>query len=200
MEQKDQILEDLQYMKQIINDSRKIVVDKGIGFIVWGILIIIGLAGSYIDTVMSGRQYSGELWVVLIAGGWIYTVFGWSRHKHRKKTVTFAEKIVGAVWFSAGITMTILGFVGVNSGAFHSVFVSPVLACVLGAAFFVSALIYNNTLMKYLAPIWWLGSIFMFFFPGVQTIIIMAGLMLFLQVVPGIILYKKFKAENRQIG
>lgn len=200
MEQRDQILEDLQYMKQIINDSRKIVVDKGIGFIVWGILIIIGLTGSYIDTVNRGNQYSGELWILLIAGGWIYTTFSWYRHKGRKKAVTFADKIVGAVWFAAGVTMTVLGFFGTYSDAYHSVFVSPILACVLGAAFFVSAQICNNILMKYLAPFWWLGAIYMFFFPGLHTIIIMAGLMLFLQVVPGIILYKKFKAENRQIG
>ena len=200
MEEREQILEDLQYMKQIINDSRKIVVDKGIGFIVWGILIIIGLTGSYIDTVMSGRQYSGELWIVLVSAGWIYSIIGWYKHKGRKKTVTFAGKIVGSVWFAAGVAMTILGFVGVNSGAYESVFISPVLACVLGIAFYVSALIYDNLLMKYLAPIWWIGSVFMFFFPGVHTIIVMAAMMLFLQVVPGIILYRKFKSENKERG
>ena len=196
MEQREQLLEDLQYMKQIINDSRKIVVDKGIGFIVWGILIIIGLTGSYIDAVMSGNQYSAELWILLIVGGWIYTAIQWNKHKENKKAVTFAGKIVGAVWFSAGVAMTILGFVGTYSGAFGSVFISPVLAAVLGIAFYVSALIYDNSLMKYLAPLWWVGSIFMFFLPGLHTIIVMAAMMLFLQVVPGIILYKKFKSGH----
>ena len=198
MENKDQLFEDLQYMKQIINDSRKIVVDKGIGFIVWGILIILGLTGSYIDTVMRGDQYSAELWILLIGGGWIYTAVVWYGHKGGKKAITFAGKILGAVWFSAGVAMTILGFVGIYSGAFESVFISPVLAAVLGIAFYVSAQIYDNLLMKYLAPFWWLGSIFMFFFPGIHTIIVMAALMFFLQVVPGIVLYRKFKSENRK--
>jgi hypothetical protein len=196
MENREQIFEDLQYMKQIIKDSRKMVVDKGLGFIVWGIIIIIGLTASYIDFVTSGDQYSAELWILLIGGGWIYTAVLWYKHRGEKRAETFAGKILGSVWFSAGVAMTILGFVGTYAGAYEPVFISPVLAAVLGIAFYVSALIYDNLLMKYLAPLWWAGSIFMFFFPGLHTIIVMAAMMLLLQVVPGIILYKKYKSGN----
>jgi hypothetical protein len=123
-----------------------------------------------------------------------YTALMWYKYRGDKRAETFAGKILGSVWLSAGVAMTILGFAGTYSGAYGPVFISPVLAAVLGIAFYVSALVYDSLLMKYLAPLWWAGSIFMFFFPGLHTIIVMAAMMLFLQVIPGIILYKKYKS------
>ena len=63
MENKDKLFEDLQYMKQIINDSRNLVVDNGMGYIAWGVIIILGLLGSFIDAVNPGDQYSIVIWI-----------------------------------------------------------------------------------------------------------------------------------------
>lgn len=196
MEEKQKLFEDLEYIKQIIHDSRNVVVQNGIGFIVWGIIIIIGLVFSYIDTSLSGDQYSSEGWLILISGGWLYTIFSWLTNRKVKKAITFAERIIGSTWLAAGITMTLLGFVGPAAGAYNGVYVSPLLASILGIAFFITANIHNSKILKSIAPLWWLGAAYMLIFPGIQTIIIMAAMMLFLQVIPGIVFYRKYKAES----
>ena len=72
------------------------------------------------------------------------------------------------------------------------------MASILGLAFYVSSTLYDSKLMKGISIAWWIGSIYMFVDPGIHTIIVMAALMFFLQLVPGIILYRKYKAERIQ--
>ena len=200
MEDKEKLIEDLQYIKQIVSDSRNVVVDNGKGFILWGILIILGLIGSYVDALASGYQYSGEIWIGLVLLGWIFSYAQWYRHRGRVKKVTFAGKIMSATWLSAGVAMTIVGFVGSLSGAYHGVYISPIIASILGIAFYLTAKVTDSKLLLYAAPAWWAGSIYMFLFPGISTLLIMACLMLILQVTPGILFYKKYKSDHGNDG
>lgn len=197
MEQKEKLIEDLEFIKKVVSDSRNIVKENGINFIIWGILIIVGLTVTYFDTVLSGDQYSGETWIIVVSAGWIYSLVEWWKHRKIQRTITFAGKILGSTWLSTGIAMMILGFVAPSFSAYHGVFISPVLATVLGIAFYITSIIYDSKMMQYLVPFWWIGAVVMFVFPGVHTIIIMAGMMLFLQVLPGIIFYRKYNAENK---
>lgn len=195
MHEKDQLMENLLYMKQIINESRNIVVRRGVEFIIWGVIIVIGLVYTYIDILFKGKFYNLFAWIILVAGGWGYSIWCWYKNKDRQKAYTFSGRLMGMVWVSSGITMTILGFIGPLAKAYSSFFISPIIATVLGTAFLVSSLIYNNTLMMKIAPLWWFGAVYMFFFPNKESLLIMALMMLFLQVLPGVILQKKYKTE-----
>lgn len=196
MENKEKLFEDLQYVKRIIQDSRNIVVDSGIGFITWGVIIILGLFVTYLDIILQGDQYSIWAWIVLISAGWIQSIFDWYKKRAERTRVTFAGRLLGTIWLAVGISMTIVGFVGPFVGAYKSVYISPIISAILGIAFYISSLLYENKLMKFIPILWWVGSIYMFLFPGIQTILIMALLMLFLQVLPGILLYRKYKSER----
>jgi len=195
MTEKDQLLDDLQYMKKIINESRNIVIRRGSEFIVWGTLIVTGLLYTYLDIIMRGSLRNDAAWIILVSGGWAYSLWRWYKDKDHKKVSTFSGRLLGMVWLSSGITLTVLGFIGPLAKAYSSVFISPIIATVLGTAFLVSSLIYNNTLMMKIAPLWWFGAVYMFFFPNKESLLIMALMMLFLQVLPGVILQKKYKTE-----
>ena len=200
MEEKNKLYEDLQYIRDIINDSRNIIVEKGVGFIFWGVIVVIGLIYSYFDVLERGALRSDIAWIVLIGIGWIYTLI--TEGFLRKKSISskFASRLLGTIWFGAGISMTIIGFVATASGAIEGVYVSPFISLVLGIVFLASSQIYNDKLMMAISPLWWVGAIYMFFFPGKETILVMAGMMFFLQIVPGIIFYKKYKAGQSQNG
>lgn len=197
---RQQVYEDLKYIKQIIDDSRSIIIDNGIEYIVWGILVILGLLSTYIEIIKHGEQYNTLVWIVLVSFGWGYSIYQAIKRKKSDNKITFAGKIVNSVWITAGINMTILGFAGTYSGAIKPVFISPVFATILGMAYYISSMMYDIKILKILAPMWWAGSIFLFLFPGIHTILVMAGLMLFLQVVPGIIIYKRFNDSKEVNG
>ncbi len=188
--------QELAFIKKVMTDSRKILIDDGKGTIFWGLLISFGLLITYLSVVQNWEAFLSWFWPVLIAFGWIYTIVTEMRHERKRRVKTFAGKIMGAVWIAFGISATILGFVGTVSGAYHSVIISPLIAVLLGTGYLVSGLLYGKSWVSYLSIAWWGGAIVMFFMQNLETLLIMIGMMILFQVIPGIILYREFKKEK----
>lgn len=73
-----------------------------------------------------------------------------------------------------------------------------VMATVLGAACFASAFLYRSRWVGALAVGWWLGGAAMFVWPGRHTLLVMAGMLIALQIVPGMLLYSRARAALEQ--
>ncbi len=187
-------LEELSYIKQIMQDSRKTVVDNGIGYITWGIIIVMGLMSSYFMIVNKIKNNYELNWIILIGIGWIFS-FVSARKDRKYKSTTMAGKILAGIWFSSGIAMTIVGFVGPVSGGIKGVFVSAVISIILGVAYFVSGIVYGSRWITLLSIGWWAGAILMLFWPGMQVFWIMSLMMIFFQIIPGLFLYQQAKKE-----
>ena len=183
---------ELSEIKKIMEDSRRIMVDDGSGFIIWGSLVAAGLLFSYFSVLgYITWNITSIAWFALIGTGWLITIIQVRKEKKERRAHTFAGKVAGAIWGSAGITMTIIGFVGSYSGLVRGLGISPLMACVLAAAFFVSSVIYNDKIFRYLSFGWWAGALFMFFWRSPHTLLLFALMMIFMQVLPGYIMYKK---------
>ncbi|HMQ79874.1 MAG TPA: hypothetical protein PKE39_03775 [Ignavibacteria bacterium] len=188
---------ELSEIKRIMEDSRRIMVDDGTGFILWGSLVAIGLISSYLSVLgYIEWNITSIAWFALIGLGWLITIFQLRREKKERKAVSFAGKVAGAIWGSAGITMTIIGFVGSYTGLVKGMGISPLMACVLAAAFFVSGVIYNDKTFRYLSFGWWAGALVMFFWYSPHTLLLFALMIIFMQVLPGYLMYNKWKKEN----
>ncbi len=187
-------LDELQFIRKIIEDSKKTVLDNGIEYIMWGIIVVVGLFTTNILINMEIKFNYLWVWVFLIGLGWTFSIVS-SLKKKNKMPRTLGQRLISTVWLSVGIGMTLLGFVGPASGAYRGVFVSPILAVLLGIAFFISGFIYDLKWMKLIPFGWWIGAIVMFIYPGMHSFIIMGSLMILFQIIPGIILYRKFKQE-----
>ena len=195
MDTKEAELE-LTEIKRIMADSRRIMVDDGIGFILWGTLVSVGLISSYLSVLgYIPWNITSIAWFALIGTGWIITILQYRNEDKKRKAVTFAGKVAGAIWGSAGFTMTIIGFIGSATGLVKGMGISPLMACVLAAAFFVSGVIYNDKTFRYLSFGWWAGAILMFFWHSPHTLLLFALMIIFMQVLPGFIMYKKWKKE-----
>lgn len=190
-----QAADELRFIKKVISDSRRNFFDNGMGYIVWGIIVFIGLVTEFIIRKNGITGFGYYFWAVLISGGWIWSFFYYFRKNRRSRATVFAGKIIGAVWFAAGFGMTLFGFVVYPSGAFQPVFISPSISIILGIAFFISGVIYDYKPIKYVSYGWWAGAVYMFYFPGLHSILVMAFMMLFFQVIPGIMLYQRSKKE-----
>ncbi len=191
-------LEEISFIKQIMQDSRKTFVDNGIGYIVWGVIIVLALLSEYFIITNQIKNNYGLNWIILIGIGWIFTAISRAKQRKESKSITFAGKILGAVWFSVGIAMMIIGFIGPTSGALGGVFVSPVISVILGIAYLVSGVVYGSRWISFISLGWWAGAILMFYWPGMQVFWIMSLMMIIFQIIPGIILFQHTKKELAQ--
>lgn len=194
MEEEKNALDELLFIKKVIEDSRKVVVDNGIGFIVWGILITIGMILGYVKFLLNLQFDYIWAWAVIISAGWIFSYFQFYK-KNNTKVKTFAGRIIGTLWFSFGVSMSVAGFGGYFSHAINGVYISSVIAVMLGAAYYLSSVLYDWKWFKLIGILWWAGGMLLFYVNGVNQFLIMASLMILGQVVPGIIFYRKSKTQ-----
>ena len=113
---------------------------------------------------------------------------------------TFTGRIISAVWGATGVGMTLLGFIGTTTGGIKPVFVGAILSVSLGTAYYITGEIIEAKWLCNIAIGWWIGSIVMFIYPGIHSVLIMALMMFFFQTVPGIIIYRKYKKEQEAIA
>lgn len=185
---------ELSVIRKIMEDSRQIVVDNGIHYIFWGVLVMIALIVNYILLVINAEgKYIGYSWLGLMLSGAIIDIMIARRQSKTVPAATFAGRLLGSLWLSSGIAMFIFGFVGSMTGAYNPVFICPVIATTLGISFFTSGAIQQLKWFQYLSLGWWGGAIIMFVLPGRHTLVIFAVMLLLFQIIPGIILNRMSK-------
>ena len=187
-------LDELQFIRKVIDESKRAIVYNGMDYIVWGILVITGMILTYVFLLLKIFFNFIWIWVILISIGWIFSFYSRKKEK-QKQPDTFSQRIIATVWIAAGIGMTIIGFVGSFSGAVKGAYISPILCVILGMAYLVTGTICGEKWISYLSIGWWSGALVLFFFTGTYSLLIMALLMLFFQTIPGIIIYRNYKRE-----
>ncbi|MCX7878150.1 MAG: hypothetical protein N2510_05840, partial [Ignavibacteria bacterium] len=62
----------------------------------------------------------------------------------------------------------------------------------------VSGEIQQMNWFKFISLGWWSGGILLFIFPGLHSLLVFAVMMICFQLIPGVILYRRFKKIIRQ--
>ncbi|MGA2668089.1 MAG: hypothetical protein ABSF32_04135 [Ignavibacteria bacterium] len=182
-------------IKKIMEDSKRIAVNDGKDFIIWGTLVFTGLIGTYLFILWNIEVYIGWLWCAVILIGWIFSIKMHSRAKKSCNARTFAGKILGALWVSSGIGMSLIGFIAGAGSTISMWAICPLISIILGIAYYVSGIIYGYSWINYISLGWWAGAVVMFIFPGIYTLLLFALMMAMLQILPGMIFYLRWKRQ-----
>ncbi len=193
-QENSQAKEQLAFIKSIMQDSQKVVADNGYGFILWGILILIAAVCSYILDQSQLNQYQGWLYLLIVGLGWLYMVVIHRRTKKYSIGNPLTKTIIDSIWTAVLISMTLLGFLGGATGAIDLNHMTAVMYTVLGTAYFLQGVITGKTWVRNLAFGWWGGSVMLFLITGPLALALMIVMMVGLQIVPGIIFNRQWKA------
>lgn len=191
---------ELTVIKKIMEDSRKVNIDNGNHFLLWGIIVTFALIANYIMLLIkTPGTYIGLMWLILMISAAIIDGIMGRREVRARKAHTYAANILGSLWFASGIAMFIYGFLGLMTKAYNPVFICPIISTSLGISYFTSGAIQQVKWLQNVSFGWWAGAAVMFIFPSIHSVLIFAVMMTCLQIVPGIILNKKSK-ETIKIG
>jgi len=187
-------LEEIQFIRSVIEESKKSVVYNGKDYIFWGVIVIVGMMSTYLFQTSQVYFNYFWIWVVLIPIGWMYSLYNRRDHKIKYPT-TYAGRLIASVWGAAGIGMTIIGFLGTYSGTIKPMAISPILSIILGSAYYITGKVVGVKWLSYVAFGWWIGGMILLYVTSAYSFLIMALLMLLFQTIPGIIIYRKYKRE-----
>ncbi len=195
--------QELAFIRKVIQDSRRVAVDNGVDYIVWGVLVSLGMFATIGLELLrvTGAAYL-LLWIAVMGGGWVFSLVRHLRERSTERVRTMAGAILNALWLACGIVIMILIFIG---GPMLRQSPSPAIAAVLGIGFLVSGVLLDFVYFKVSAACWWAGSAAMFYLesPWARPVhprfhadmLLFAVMMILFQVVPGIILYRRWRNE-----
>ena len=188
--------EQLDFIKKVMDETRREITGDGIDFMRWGILTSIGIFATYfIHLFRLPGDVIWMIWVAVVLVGWIFSIRSFMKYRKGRAT-SLTGKLVWRIWGGFGIAAIILGFVGPMSGAYGPEYIVAVLSAVMGATYYGTSTIFGSRWLQVFAVGWWCGSVIMFLFPVVHSLLLFGIMMIAFQVIPGYNIYRAHKKGN----
>jgi hypothetical protein len=198
--------EELVYIRKIITESRQAFVEDGKPYILWGVIVAVCMTLTYISVLTQTELYVGYAWLGLSLLGVGYILY-YSRQKEKSQRArSIVDRFQGAIWGACGSAIglsVILVTVGANRSVtdvppIHQYYICFISSMILGIAYFLSGIANDLKWLSKIGYAWWLGAIYMVIFPSVHVLGLYAAMIIVLQVVPGIILYNRYKKITKE--
>ena len=138
--------DELQYIRKIIADSRAAFVEDGKPYIMWGLIVAIGMGFTYFSALTQRDLGVAWVWIVLVLFGWGYIIYYMLKKKKQPaRAHSFIDRIQGAIWGacggSIGLVVLLIMFNWHSDPLFGSInplFICFISAMILGIAYFLS--------------------------------------------------------------
>ena len=196
----DQMKEEIQLIKQMDEKTKKAYAESWQYFSIWGILIILAIAGNYILAFFEVFQWIWVNWIAFMIIGVLYSLFHLRKKEKNRGAITYSQIAVGHLCFACGIALMLGGFIFPILKLYSYEVIPVIIALVLGIMLFGIGGIYEWNLLKWGGVIWWLGSVAMIFVPVHYRTLICIPLIIFGHLVPGFILRSQYQKERIQNG
>ena len=169
---------EISVIKKIMEDSRSAVYYKSSQGIFWFTLTAAAVLVNYLMVVTgTGMKYSGLIWIAVTGFGTMYSIILAKKENRKNKVKTFAGKILAAIGISVGIANILFAFASVVARAYDPFVIVSMNAMVLGLAFYVISMIQQLKSFKIISFVWWAGSVFFFFRPGIHSLLFLAAML-----------------------
>ncbi len=192
-----QFQEDLSYVKEMIENNRRNLVDNGMMYISNGLFVAVGVVISYILGSEGRTDLFPYLWLPLIATLLVVNFFIQKKKEMKTTKKTFISKIFDAVWFACGIPILIITILHFTTSLISLSGLFIAVSAVLGIGYYLTGVINDLGFMKVLAFGWWAGTVLSILWNYIgeehHLALLFSALVLLLEVIPGIVIYRKYK-------
>lgn len=188
MENKNSAIDEINLIKQMVNESQGLFPFNSSHFMLWGLAIPLATLITLILDIKGLESFIGLNWGVICGLGTIASiVLGVKQGGKHKTTISEVYKMVwiGVLIGNAIIiTSLFLGYVPLNV-------VLAVVAMILGMAFITTGFLQKNIIIKTVAILWYVLAIVMLVVRNENSGYIMGISSFFLNFLPGFVLRKK---------
>lgn len=100
--------QELAFIRKVIQDSRRMAVDNGLDYIVWGILVALGMFLSVAIIWFKLEHKLGSwtmlaLWILVMGGGWVFSLVRHLRGSATERVRTMSGTILSMLWLACGL-------------------------------------------------------------------------------------------------
>ncbi len=147
-----ELLDRIDLIERMVGEGRRTTQYWGWTFVLWGVGQLIALAWS----IYGGKPQIA--WPVTMIACGVLTTVGSHRMHARERAETYVSRALGAIWFSCGISISVLAFLGNPRGTFTTASFLAAFFALMGFANFASGLVLHWRLQQALGILWWAAA------------------------------------------
>lgn len=188
--------QDLALIRQLMEESRREVGERGGHFLIWGGITAVGLTVTYLAALGQLPWNPAWVWVGLLVVGWGASIVVGHRQGRQAGVSPLGRRLLSGTWIAVAVTMTLIGVAGMFGDVVPHVALPGLLSAVIAAPVLATALLTRQRWLGWVAGGWWLGGATMLFIPGIYSLPLMAVMSLLLLALPGAVLH----ARSRRVS
>jgi hypothetical protein len=194
-----QAKDEIRLIQEMIERTKKITAGSWMFFLVWGIVVILGIGGMY--ALVSIEQFSliWLNWIVFVGIGVVFSIVYGKKLEKLEGARTYANITTGHVCFACGMAFILVGFIFPLLNLYSWGLIPVLISAVAGILVFTLGGIFEWNLLKWCGVIWWLGAVGMTFIHENYRALLVIPLLLIGYIMPALVLrsmYKKQRDEN----
>lgn len=178
--------EDLAWIRSLMDESHRFLGGTWRHQVVWGIVGVTGMLGTYASLSTGRFGLIPWLWVVSIGGGWFYSLVVARGGETSAAVRNAAARAFGGIWIGLGVTLTLLGGLTLFTGALEPSGLSGVIALVFGSGYFASGFVAGLRWMQGVAVGWWIGGVVLLYWPSPSGLLLLAAMIVVLEIGPAL--------------
>lgn len=197
VKQTTDVHQELQLVSEMIQRTKKTVVDRGAFFLLWGGLVFLACSVTFALTQLEHEPWIWVPWTVLMPAGAIVSIFLMRKYTKQSKYTSYVEHAYDSVWLACGLAFFTLMLVNYITWFFPPKTIYPVISFIIGIGVFASGRIMEWTSLRIGGLFWWGGAATMMLVPSeyhplITAIIIVPG-----HIIPGYLLKRQFRAQSK---
>ena len=183
----------MEVIRKMIAMSRHKLGESGFHFLLWGVLVSLAALVQYFLIARGFGPESNWVWVVMPLIGVPAAVIYERRRQRSAQVKTKFDHIYASVWLGFGITL----FLVIPVSLMMRVNPIPFLLILIGLATFISGSITRFLPLSLGAAVFWITAILSLWLKDADLLLAYAAAVFLGYVVPGLLLRKRFNAEQR---
>ncbi len=169
-----------------MEEGRRVMVETWRHQVWWGVVSAVALVATWWAVEQEAWGAAWILWPVALTIGWSGSALLGRAGPPRARNQ--ATRAFESLWVGTGVTLTVVGTVGLYGGGLAPTAFPGVVAAVFGAAYFTAARIASLPALRWVALAWWVGAAGLLLWPSDASLLVLAALALLLEAGPGLAL------------
>lgn len=195
-----QVREEIRFIQDMIEQSRKITAGSWMFFLVWGFAAILGIAGMYVLVSLEMYSLIWLNWVGFMSIGLVFTMVYGRKHQRLQGARTYPQVATAHIGFACGMGFALVGFVFPMLKLYPWDVIPVLVALVAGIFVFSLGGVYEWSLLRWCGAIWWLGALVMAFIHAHYRSLLFLPLILIGYIMPALVLRSMYRKQSDEDG
>ena len=192
------VKEEIRYIKDMIDQTRKITAGSWMFFLIWGTATILGVAFMYVLIGMEKFDLIWLNWVILMSGGALFTLVYARKIERRTGAKTYPQIALGHLSIACGAGFGLAGFLFPMLKLYSWGLIPILIALIAGIYAFTLGGIFEWNVLKWCGFFWWLGSVGMAFIKEDYRALLFIPLILVGYITPALVLRSQYRKQRDQ--